>query len=683
MLQIIETALTRNLNSSLSWAKNLIGLHEDKVVLVTGGSVGIGGQIGRVLAMSGAKVMLAARRSAQLEQLKQSIIGELELAGYPEAEKRVQVEADCDVGNPADMKRLVERTLACYGHVDYLINNAGIVGAEDMVIDMPLDGWRYTLEANLNSNYDLLRQLAPIMKARGSGHVINVSSYFGGEKYVAIAYPNRADYAVSKAGQRAMVESFARFLGPEIQINCIAPGPVDGERLRGSSERPSMFNRRAKVVLENKRLNDIYSALIVENRRNIHTFEELLATVLANDLLAVIANPKQPESFRELATNIQEQSNPEGSSSRFFLNQRLAVKLVRRLEAGGYLKVKLDEQDKTGDKLLAVVPPEPFFTPTELEREGERVRNRNLGMLHLKRIPTDLDVAISTCYYLADHNITGETFHSSGGLKFERAVTEGELFGKPSPERLESLRGGVIFLVGEYLQEHLSRLTEVFLAEYGVARIVALTETEAGAEEFQAAFPIYTTDGRLVTIATNGNIEEGFDRARSLYGVPEVVVSTPFHSLPTCPLEAPGSGDWSAVLDHAGFATLVENQLTHHFRVAKKTAVLDNVRLVLVTPATTARSTDEEFALANFIKTTLHSFTATFGIETERTVHHGAVNQVDLARRARDEEPRNPQEQEEELVRFVNAILLTSATLPSPEESRYQARIYRGNAITV
>ncbi len=62
---------------------------------------------------------------------------------------------------------------------------------------------------------------------------------------------------------------------------------------------------------------------------------------------------------------------------------------------------------------------------------------------------------------------------------------------------------------------------------------------------------------------------------------------------------------------------------------------------------------------------------------------HVPVNQVDLTRRARSEEPRTPAEEEEELQRFVNAVLLTSAPLPTPLESRYRARIYRGNAITV
>ena len=118
------------------------------------------------------------------------------------------------------------------------------------------------MEANLISNYSLIRKFGPLMKDRGRGSILNVSSYFGGEKYVAVAYPNRADYAVSKAGQRVLAEILSRHLGPEIQINALAPGPVDGARLRGLGDAPGLFDRRGRLVLENKRLNQVHAAII-------------------------------------------------------------------------------------------------------------------------------------------------------------------------------------------------------------------------------------------------------------------------------------------------------------------------------------------------------------------------------------------------------------------------------------
>ncbi|HEU4328578.1 MAG TPA: SDR family NAD(P)-dependent oxidoreductase [Roseiflexaceae bacterium] len=674
------------------WAESLFGLHLGKVALITGGSAGIGGQIGRLLALSGAEVMLAARSAAPLEATRAAIVRELREAGYPAAERRVRIAPGCDVGDPASIERLVAQTLAAFGRVDYLINNAGIAGAEEMVVDLPLEGWRHTLEANLISNYRLIRRLAPQMKARG-GYVLNVSSYFGGEKYVAIPYPNRADYAVSKAGQRALVEALARFLGPEIQINAIAPGPVEGDRLRGTGERPGLFERRARLILENKRLNNILEALLDAHRADGAPVSDLLPLVMANDTRRLAEDPAAPAALRSLAAAIWQRCDPAGAARMHLMNERIARRLLRRLAAGGYV---VAEQGRAvngppastpsdSDLLLADgrwnPPPEPFFTCEQIGAEAGRVREGIVGMLDLHRMPTEFDVALTTVYYLADRNVTGETFHPSGGLKFDRTVTEGELFGKASPARLERLRGETVFLVGEHLCHHLTRLAACFLDEHGAARVVLLTETEAAARELCAALPAHAGAGRLCAFAAGGALEEVLDRACAEHGHPAVVVSTPFRPLPLRRLA--GNGHWDEVLSEQEFADLVEHNITHHFRVARRVSLIDGARVVLVTPETSARSTSEEFALANFVKTTLHALTATLGVESERTPPYVPVNQVDLTRRARSEEPRSGAEEEEELNRFVQAVLLVSAPLPGPRESRYRSRIYRGNAITV
>jgi malonyl-CoA reductase/3-hydroxypropionate dehydrogenase (NADP+) len=659
----------------------LRSLHQDKVALITGGSVGIGASLGRLLALSGAKVLLAARNLRPLEERRTGIVAELHELGVVDADQRIAIMSNCDVGVPGDMDRLVEHALATFGHVDYLINNAGVVGCEDMVIDMPLDGWRHCLQANLNSNYALIRALAPQMKRRGDGHIVNVSSYFGGEKYVAIAYPNRSDYAVSKAGQRALVEGLARFLGPEIQINAIAPGPVDGDRLRGTADRPSMFQRRARVILENRRLSALYTALLSAKRSPGLLVGDMLAIVLNNDVQAVADDIRMPAPLRQLAAQILTQSDNDASSRTHFVNERLAKKLVSRLARSGAIAHDAGSRESPLDP--EAVPPEPFFSVAEQEREGNKIGERILGMLHLRRVPTNDDVALALVYQLADRFVTGETFHTSGGLRFERAVTEGELFGKANPLRLMGLNGSTIYLVGEHLHEHLAVLIHTYLARQQVARVVLLSETAAAAQKICAPFTHHVSNGRLGSIVTDGDIELGFAEARKRFGRADAIVSTPFRTLPQVHLAGSADDDWDDVLSAEGFAAIVEQQITHHVRVARQVATMDGARLVLVTPPTSRRSSEEEFALANFVKTTLHAFTATFGAECERIVHHTAVNQVDLTRRARDEEPQTPEEDEEELDRFVEAVLLTTVPLPTPQESRYRARIYRGNAITV
>jgi malonyl-CoA reductase/3-hydroxypropionate dehydrogenase (NADP+) len=347
-----------------------------------------------------------------------------------------------------------------------------------------------------------------------------------------------------------------------------------------------------------------------------------------------------------------------------------------RLERGGYLS---SDHPRT----LSNVPAEPFFANDQIEKEARKVGDGIKSMLFLNRMPTEFDVALATVHYLADTNVSGETFHPSGGLRFERTVTEGELFGKASPAAIGRLRGTTVYLIGEYLRDHLTSLIRAYLEECDVARVVVLTETDEAAYSFQHNFPDYSNTGRFYTIATHGRLEESLDRAYAEFGRPGPVVCTPFYPLPVRSLAGTTSGEWDNVLNEDEFVQLVENNLTHHFRVAQKISLVDGAQLVLVTPSTTARSTAEEYALANFIKTSLHAFTATLGVESERVVHNVPVNQVDLARRARTEEPRNTDEESEELLRFVNAVLLTSAPQIEAKESRYRSRIYRGNAITV
>ena len=104
---------------------------------------------------------------------------------------------------------------------------------------------------------------------------------------------------------------------------------------------------------------------------------------------------------------------------------------------------------------------------------------------------------------------------------------------------------------------------------------------------------------------------------------------------------------------------------------------------MLVSPDVPFGQSGPAFALANFVKTTLHAFTATLAVENERLVHDVPTNQINLTRRIRSEEPRNAVEHQEELKRFARAVLLVGAPLPDAQDSRYRARIYRGTSMTV
>ncbi len=664
--------------SMVGFMENLTGLHLGKVALITGGSAGIGGQVARLLAMAGARVMLVARRESELEVMRAQIVGELEDVGYSGAARRVRTMAGVDVGDVATLKLAVEGTLAAFGRIDYLINNAGVAGAEEMVVDMSLDAWRYTLDANLVSNYALLKEVVPVMRKQGSGYILNVSSYFGGEKHLAVAYPNRADYAVSKAGQRALVESLARHLGPEIQINAIAPGPVDGDRLRGLGGKPGLFQRRGRLILENRRLNAIHAAVVKTVRRGVRV-DVTLDQLASNDVKRLAGTEELPQELRDLAAHCLREAAEGATWGEYLMTPPIAAQLLARLSLGGLFLDMRNWQIPASDRWLRRTPPDelPFLPAAMIAREAEKVHRGVMSLLHLRRMPTETEVALATVFFLADRAISGETFMPSGGLNLERSITERELFGSAKRERLDQLRGRTVWLIGEHLAPHLAEAVRQLVELCQVSRVVLLTRTMAGADGIEALVPRELRRA-LVKIPCGDDIEAGMDAALQQADKPTTVVSTPFAPLPTALFATDGE-----VLDAAAFRDLVDANLTHHFRVARKASLLDDTQLVLVSPDVPAGGHIEAFSLANFVKTTMHALTATLAVENERLVNDVPVNQINLTRRVRSEEPRDDEETLEEVRRFARAVLLAGAPLPDAEDSRYRSRIYRGMAITV
>jgi malonyl-CoA reductase / 3-hydroxypropionate dehydrogenase (NADP+) len=134
---------TGSQRSVLGWIESLLGLHLGKCVLITGGSAGIGGQLARLLAIAGARVMMTARRASELDAHRRSIVKELEDIGYYQPHERVHVLADIDVGDEGALKKALDAAMKAFGRIDYLINNAGVAGAEQMAVDMdPTPGAR-------------------------------------------------------------------------------------------------------------------------------------------------------------------------------------------------------------------------------------------------------------------------------------------------------------------------------------------------------------------------------------------------------------------------------------------------------------------------------------------------------------------------------------------------------------
>ena len=296
-------------------------------------------------------------------------------------------------------------------------------------------------------------------------------------------------------------------------------------------------------------------------------------------------------------------------------------------------------------------------------------------------MPTDEQVGLSTVFHLADEIVSGETFHPSGGLKFDRSVTEGELLLPPGKEELAKLAGKRAVLIGDAMRKELAAMAAGFI-EHGVSSLRILTCSDETADELRHS--VAGSDNIDFDVRAIGDdIEGALDSLLRSEGGFDVVVSSPFPLLPMKLLASEPNEPWDRVLSDRDFEALVRDQLTHHFRVARVAAMVPGCQIVLLTPDTSLASSREEFALALFVKNSLHAFTVTLGVETERLPTVPAVNQVQLTRRARTEEPATDQELEEEMTRLVHAVLQCSVPAPSPSESRYLSKIFRGNAVTV
>ena len=186
----------------------------NKVAVVTGGSRGIGRATVARLAEAGAHLVVN-----YLEHDRAA--GEAVRAARHLGVEAIPVQGD--VSRAAFASALVDTALERFGRVDILVANAGIwEGAP--VEDMPENLWDRVLDANLRGTWTCCRAVVPVMKARGQGAIVIVSSTAGqrGEA----GYSN---YAASKGGQISFAKSLAVELAPHIRVNCVAPGWVDTE----------------------------------------------------------------------------------------------------------------------------------------------------------------------------------------------------------------------------------------------------------------------------------------------------------------------------------------------------------------------------------------------------------------------------------------------------------------------
>lgn len=185
-----------------------------KVAVVTGASSGIGRATAKLFAREGAKVVVTARRQAELDALVAEIA----------ADGGDAVAVAGDVTDEALAKALVDTAIGSFGGLDIAFNNAGSIGEMGPVTDVSLAGWRDTVETNLTSAFLGAKYQVPAMIERGGGSLIFTSSFVG----YTVGMPGMAAYAASKAGLIGLTQVIAAEFGAKgIRSNAILPGGTD------------------------------------------------------------------------------------------------------------------------------------------------------------------------------------------------------------------------------------------------------------------------------------------------------------------------------------------------------------------------------------------------------------------------------------------------------------------------
>jgi len=190
------------------------GRMNGKVVIVTGGSSGIGRATAIAFAREGAKVVIAARRVNEGEETVKQIV---DTGGEA-------IFVQTDVTQASEVQALVDRTLENFGRLDAAFNNAGS-GKGMRLIDLTEDDWEQEIAVNLKSVWLCLKYQIPAMLKLGKGAIVNMAS-----QGAILGVPNYTAYGAAKGGAAALTRAAAAEYAAEgIRINAVSPGAVETE----------------------------------------------------------------------------------------------------------------------------------------------------------------------------------------------------------------------------------------------------------------------------------------------------------------------------------------------------------------------------------------------------------------------------------------------------------------------
>lgn len=187
---------------------------ENKVILVTGASRGLGNKIAHKLAANKATVIINYNKSKkEALELQKDIKNEFNIE---------PMIIKCDVSKESEVIKMVEKIINKYGKIDVLINNAGI-SIDDALLTKDVNNFKKVLDVNLIGNFLTCKHVSKYMLKNKQGKIINIASTNGIDTF----YPESADYDASKAGVISLTHNFAKELAPVITVNAVAPGWIN------------------------------------------------------------------------------------------------------------------------------------------------------------------------------------------------------------------------------------------------------------------------------------------------------------------------------------------------------------------------------------------------------------------------------------------------------------------------
>ena len=238
---------------------------EDAVVLVVGGAGGLGGHICRAFAREGARVAIADRQRLDLAQLAGDDLTSLGA--------RATLAVPVDVTDLASIEAMLATVVDAWGRVDVLVNAAGVnrwVAFDDLEAMTP-ELWDMLLRVNLTGPFLCARAVAPIMRRQGNGRIVNIVSTAG-----LRAGGSSVAYAVAKAGLAHLTRCLAVALGPEVLVNGVSPGMMEGTYMSQALTPEQIEAFRAQVPLKRTPdLDDIAAQVVAFARTDSTTGQNI------------------------------------------------------------------------------------------------------------------------------------------------------------------------------------------------------------------------------------------------------------------------------------------------------------------------------------------------------------------------------------------------------------------------